>query len=134
MRVFHSRGFPPRQGGIFLASVVKEAKERMAEIHSDAFLAELATTNVNEKGTEISVLVRDQNGCLQSRQRLLHQLGDISRTVPEHATTGGKCERLWNEATRSESEQTNTQTNKVGKRRNSHRESQRDGGCSTEQV
>ena len=75
--MFHSRGFPPRQGGIFLASVVKEAKERMAEIHSDGFLTELAPTNVNEKSTEISVLVKDQNGCLQSRQRLLHQLGDI---------------------------------------------------------
>ena len=50
----------------------------MAEIHSDGFLAEVAPTNVNEKGTEISVLVQDQNGCLQSRQRLLHQLGDIS--------------------------------------------------------
>ena len=87
--MFHSRGFPPRQGGIFLASVVKEAKERMAEIHSDGFLAELAPTNVNEKGTEISVLVQDQNGCLQSRQRLLHQLGDISvqyqSTPPQEA-------------------------------------------------
>ena len=70
--MFHSRGFPPR-----LASVVKEAKERMAEIHSNGFLAELAPTNVNEKGTGISVLVQDQNGCIQSRQRFLHQLGDI---------------------------------------------------------
>ena len=70
-------GFHRAKEVIFLASVVKEAKERMAEIHSNGFLAELAPTNVNEKGTEISVLVQDQNGCIQSRQRFLHQLGDI---------------------------------------------------------
>ena len=35
---------------------------------------------------------------------------------------------------RSESEANNTQTNKVGKQWNWHRESQRDVGCNTEQV
>ena len=71
-------GFHRAKEVIFLASVAKEAKERMAEIHSNGFLAELAPTNVNEKGTEISVLVQDQNACIQSRQRFLHQLGDIA--------------------------------------------------------
>ena len=35
------------------------------------------------------------------------------RTVPEHATTG-KCDRLWNEATRSESEQTIHRQTRLG--------------------
>ena len=67
----------------------------------------LAPIDVKEKGTEISVLVQDRNGCMQSSQRFLHQLGwRHLRTVPKHSTKGRNCERWWNEAYRSESEQT----------------------------
>ena len=48
----------------------------------------LRQSTVNEKGTEISVLVQDRIACVQSRQRFLHQLGNVTRTVPEHGTTG----------------------------------------------
>ena len=47
--------------GVFLASV-KEAKVLLAEMHSNGSLAVLAPINVNEKGTEISVLVQDRSG------------------------------------------------------------------------
>ena len=77
----HSGGIPLRQGGgVFLARV-KEAKVLMAEMHSNGSLAVLAPINVNEKCTEISVLVQDRNGCMQSRQRFLHELGDS--TAPQ---------------------------------------------------
>ena len=71
VRVEHTlAGFYRAKEGIFLASV-KDAKELMAEMHSNGSLAVLAPINVNE------VLVQDLNGCTQSRQRFLHQLGDI---------------------------------------------------------
>ena len=77
VRVEHTlAGFHRAKEGIFLASV-KEAKELMAEMHSNGSLAVPAPINVNEKGTEISVLVQDWNTCMQSRQRFLHQHGDI---------------------------------------------------------
>ena len=55
-------GFHRAKEGIFLAS---------------GSLSVLAPINVNEKRTEISVLVLDRNGYMQSRQRFLRQLGDI---------------------------------------------------------
>ena len=66
VRVEHTlAGFHRAKEGIVLASV-KEAKELMAEMHSNASLAVLAPISVNEKGTEISVLEQDWNGCMQS--------------------------------------------------------------------
>ena len=77
MREEHTlAGFHRAKEGIFLVSA-KEVKELVAEMHSNGSLAVLAPINVNEKGTEIAVLVQDRNGCTQSRQRFLHHLGDI---------------------------------------------------------
>ena len=49
----------------------------MAEMHSNRSLAVLAPINVNERSTDISVLVQDRNGCLQSRQRSEPQGGCV---------------------------------------------------------
>ena len=63
VRVEHTlAGFHRAKEGVFLASM-KEAKVLMEEMHSNGSLAVLAPINVNEKGTEISVLVQDRNGC-----------------------------------------------------------------------
>ena len=135
VRVEHSlAGFHRAKEGIFMASV-KEAKELMAEMHSNGSLAVLVPINVNEKGTEISVLVQEWNGCMQSRQRFLHQLGDIPVQYQSTAPQGGNVKHGGTkQIVLSLSKQYNTQANKVGKRRNSYRESQRDDDCCTEQV
>ena len=67
----------------------KEAKELMAQMHSSGSLAVLAPINVNEKGTEISVLVQDRNDCVQSRLRFLQQLEDVPVQYQSPAPQGG---------------------------------------------
>ena len=64
----------------------------MAEMHSNGSLAVLAQVSLNEKATDISVLVQDWNGCMQSRQRFLHRLGGHSCLLPRvrPALQGGK--------------------------------------------
>ena len=84
-------GFRHAKEGIFLATV-KEAKELMLEMHSSGSLAVLAPININEKGTEISVLVQDWNGRMQSRQRFLHQLGDVPVQYQSTAPQGGSVQ------------------------------------------
>ena len=84
-------GFRHAKEGIFLATV-KEAKELMLEMHSSGSLAVLAPININEKGTEISVLVQDRNGRMQSRQRFLHQLGDVPVQYQSTAPQGGSVQ------------------------------------------
>ena len=88
VRVEHTlAGFHRAKEAVLLASV-NEAKVLFAEMHSNGSLAVLAPINVNEMGTEISVLVQDQNGCMQSRQRFLHRLGDISVQCQSTAPQG----------------------------------------------
>ena len=82
-------GLQRLRDGVFMASV-KEAKMLMAEMYSNGSLAVLAPITLAEKGAETSVVVRDRNGCMQSRQLFLHQLGDtpvFSRSAVPH---GGK--------------------------------------------
>ena len=67
MKVEHTlAGFHRAKEGIFLCE-----RERSEGVDGgDALqwvLGRLAPINVNEKGTEISVLVQDRNGCMQSR-------------------------------------------------------------------
>ena len=89
VRVEHTlAGFHRAKEGVFLASV-KEAKVLMAEMHSNGSLAVLAPINVNEKGTEISVLVQNRNGCTQSRERFLHQLAGVPVQYQSTGTTRG---------------------------------------------
>ena len=106
----------------------------MAEMHSNGSLAVLAPINLNERRREISVQVQDRNGCMQSPQRLPASAWGHSRTVPEHGTTGSKCERWWNEANRSEPEQTEHRHTGFGSSGTGTRESRRDDGCNTEPV
>ena len=75
----------------------------LSEVHSSGALAVHAPVNLNKEGVEISV-VQDQNGCTQSRQRFLHQLGGCCRHVPECSTSRRKSERRRNEANCFESE------------------------------
>ena len=78
VKVWHTlAGFQRLRDGVFMASV-KEAKMLMAE-------SVLAPINLNENGTEISVLVQDRNVCMQSRQPFLHQLGDTPVTYQSAA-------------------------------------------------
>ena len=93
----HSGGVPSRQS-------LLGKRERGGSVDSNGSLAVLAPINVNEKGTEISVLVQDRNGCMQSRQRFLHQPGDVP--VLHQSTTRRMCEGWMNEANCSQSEQT----------------------------
>ena len=65
----------------------------LAEMHSYGALVEL-----NEKGLEISVREQDPNGCMQSPQRFLHQLGDVPVAYHTAAPHGRKTERRRNEA------------------------------------
>ena len=92
VRVEHTvAGFHRAKERIFLASV-EEAKDLMTEMHSNGSLAVLAPINLNEKGTEISLLVQDRNGCMQSCQRFLHQLGDFPVQYQSTAPQGGNVE------------------------------------------
>ena len=75
--------------GVFMARV-KEAKMLMAEMHSNGSLAVLAPITLTEKGAEISVVVQDPNGRMQSRQRFLHQLVDTPVFYQSAAPQGGK--------------------------------------------
>ena len=90
----------------------------LAEMHSNGALAALVPVNLNEKGTEISVLVHDWNGCMQSRQRFLHQLADgCARHVPECSTSRRKSERRRNEANCLKFEQTAHRQTRMGSSR-----------------
>ena len=50
----------------------------------------LAPDNLGEKGKEICVLVQDWNGCVQRRQRFLHEPGDTPVLYQSAATQTGK--------------------------------------------
>ena len=64
---------------------VKEAKELMAEMHSSGSLAVLAPINVDEKGTEISVLVQGELVVCRAVSASCVSLETFlyTRTVPE---------------------------------------------------
>ena len=86
LRDKNSTGWQESEGGS-----VKEAK-MMAVMHSNGSLAVLAPVNLNEKGTEISVLVQDRNGCMQSGQPYPRPLGDTpvinQSTAPQRGNVG----------------------------------------------
>ena len=74
--------FQRLRDGVFMANVM-EAKMMMSEMHSNGSLTVVAPVNLNEKGAEISVLVQDGNGCMQCRQRFLHQLARVRHRKEE---------------------------------------------------
>ena len=67
----------------------QRGKMMMSEMHSNGSLVVFAPVIFHEKGTDISVLVQDWNGCLQSRRRFLHQLGDTPVMCQSTAPQGG---------------------------------------------
>ena len=87
--VRHSGGIPARKRRGLLGKHERESKVLMAEMHSNGSLAVLAPISVNEKGTQISVLVQDRNGRMQSRRRFLQQLGDVPVQYQSTAPQGG---------------------------------------------
>ena len=68
----------------------------------------LAPVNVSEKGTEMSVPVQDRNGCMESGQRFLHQLGD-THVLCQSGTARRKKREM-------EDERTHRHTRKVSSR------------------
>ena len=101
-----SGGIPPRQGGVFLG--MRERGESVDSRDALQWVLGSACANQHQRGgvRKSPCWCKNRNGCMQSRQRFLHQLGRHSRAVPEHGTTGRVCERWRNEANCSESEQT----------------------------
>ena len=131
VKVEHTLSFHRAKEWVFMAST-KEAKVLMAETHSDGSLAVLAP--INERGAEISVLVQDRNGCVQSWQRFLRQLGAIPVQYQSTAPQGGSVKDGGTKQIVLSLSKQYTQTNRVGKQRNWHRESRRADGCNAELV
>ena len=126
----HSGGIPPRQRR-GLQTSVKEAKVLMAEMNSNGpWQCSRRSTSTRT----VPKLLQDRSGCMQSRQRFLHQLEGVScSTRAQHHK--GMCKGWKNEANSSESEQTTHRQTGLGSRRTGrHRESQQGDGCNTELV
>ena len=109
VRVEHTlAGFHRAKEGIFLASV-KEAKELMAEMQ---WVLGSARANQRQREGHGNLCAGTGPEWLYAEPTALHQLGDVP--VPEPSTTRRKCERWWNEANRSESEQTIHRQTRLG--------------------
>jgi hypothetical protein len=70
-------------------ATLSDAKKAVAELSSALPMAILATRKIEEKGEEMSVLVRDKLGKLQTRTRFLIQLGAQPVTFNENYITKG---------------------------------------------
>ena len=104
--MFHSRGFPPRQGGDFLGER-GERSERADGRNTLQWVFGRACANQCQRERHLNLRAGTGPEWLSAEPSTFPASAwRHPRTVPEHGTTEGKCERLWNEANRSESEQT----------------------------
>ena len=66
--------------GVVLCSS-KEAQQLVTEVSAQKPLAALSPLDIDEKGQQVHVLVKDANGKTQCRKRLLFQLGPLDQPV-----------------------------------------------------